>query len=58
LKKLSGKKEIKVMYNLIIAAKDTPHCNACLTLIRGGGVEAERHGESMEVIKSSSRKFQ
>ena len=35
----------------IVASKDTPLCNAWLTLLHGIGVEAERHGDSTGVIK-------
>ncbi len=34
----------------IVAAKDTPLCNAWLTLLHGIGVETERHGDSSGVI--------
>ena len=35
----------------IVAPKDTPLCNTWLTLLRGVGVEAERHGDSSGVLK-------
>jgi hypothetical protein len=35
----------------IVAPKDTPLCNAWLTLLHGIGVEAERHGDSTGVLK-------
>ena len=35
----------------IVAPKDTPLCNAWLTMLRGIGVEAERHGDSTGVLK-------
>jgi hypothetical protein len=35
----------------VVASKDTPLCNLWLTLIRGLGVEAERHGDSTGVVK-------
>lgn len=41
---------IKLGHNLVVA-KDTPLCNAWLTLLHGIGVEAERHGDSSGVIK-------
>jgi len=33
------------------AQKDTPLCNAWLTMLHGIGVEAERHGDSTGVLK-------
>jgi len=36
-------------HNLVVA-KDTPLCNAWLTLLRGSGVAVERHGDSSGVI--------
>lgn len=41
---------IKLGHN-IVASKDTPLCNAWLTLLRGLGIDAERHGDSSGVIK-------
>jgi hypothetical protein len=35
----------------IVAAKDTPLCNVWLTLLRGAGVDIERHGDSTGVLK-------
>jgi hypothetical protein len=35
----------------IVAPKDTPLCNAWLTMLHGIGVEAERHGDSSGVLK-------
>ncbi|HQW29050.1 MAG TPA: DUF1552 domain-containing protein [Verrucomicrobiales bacterium] len=35
----------------IVAPKDTPLCNAWLSLLHGVGVEAERHGDSSGVLK-------
>jgi hypothetical protein len=35
----------------IVAPKDTPLCNAWLTLLHGIGVPAERHGDSTELLK-------
>ena len=35
----------------IVASKGTPLCNLWLTLLRGVGVEAERHGDSTGVLK-------
>lgn len=35
----------------IVVSKDTPLCNAWLTLLRGIGIDAERHGDSSGVIK-------
>ena len=41
---------IKLGHN-IVAPKDTPLCNAWLTLLHGIGVNVERHGDSSDVIK-------
>ena len=41
---------IKLGHNLV-TPKDTPLCNAWLTLLHGVGVNAERHGDSTGVIK-------
>lgn len=41
---------IKLGHNLV-APKDTPLCNAWLTLLHGIGVNVERHGDSTGVIK-------
>ena len=41
---------IKLGHN-IVAQKDTPLCNAWLTLLHGIGVQAERHGDSTGVLK-------
>ena len=41
---------IKLGHNLVVS-KDTPLCNAWLTLLHGIGVQAERHGDSTGVIK-------
>jgi hypothetical protein len=35
----------------IVAPKDTPLCNAWLTLLHGVGVSAERHGDSSGLLK-------
>lgn len=35
----------------IVAPKDTPLCDAWLTMLRGVGVKAERHGDSTGVLK-------
>ncbi|MBL8828468.1 MAG: DUF1552 domain-containing protein [Planctomycetaceae bacterium] len=35
----------------IVAPRDTPLCNAWLSLLHGVGVEAERHGDSTGVLK-------
>ena len=37
--------------NWFTRTKDTPLCNAWLTLLHGIGVSAERHGDSSGVIK-------
>jgi hypothetical protein len=36
----------------IVAPKDTPLCNAWLTLLQGSGIGVERHGDSSGVLKS------
>jgi hypothetical protein len=36
----------------VVAPKDTPLCNAWLTLLRGVGVNAERHGDSTGPLKA------
>ncbi len=41
---------IKLGQNIVVS-KDTPLCNAWLTLLNGIGIEAERHGDSSGVIK-------
>lgn len=41
---------IKLGQNIVVS-KDTPLCNAWLTLLNGIGVGAERHGDSTGVIK-------
>ena len=41
---------IKLGHNIVVA-KDTPLCNAWLTLLHGIGVNAERHGDSSGVLK-------
>ena len=41
---------LKLGHN-IVAPKDTPLCNAWLTLLQGIGVKAERHGDSTGVLK-------
>lgn len=35
----------------IVTSKDTPLCNAWLTLLHGSGVKAERHGDSSGLLK-------
>ena len=35
----------------IVVPKDTPLCNAWLTLMQGSGVPVERHGDSTGAIK-------
>ena len=41
---------IKLGENIVVS-KDTPLCNAWLTMLKGVGVDAERHGDSTGVIK-------
>lgn len=40
---------VRLGHNLVVP-KDTPLCNAWLTLLRGSGVAVERHGDSTGVI--------
>ncbi len=40
---------VRLGQNLVVG-KDTPLCNAWLTLLRGSGVSVERHGDSSGVI--------
>ena len=40
---------IRLGHNLVVS-KDTPLCNAWLTLLRGSGVAVERHGDSSGTI--------
>ena len=35
----------------VVASKDTPLCNAWLTLLHGIGVEVDRHGDSSGLLK-------
>lgn len=44
-----GAAGIKLGHNLVVET-DTPLCNAWLTLLRGVGVEVERHGDSTGII--------
>jgi hypothetical protein len=44
---------IKLGQNIVVS-KDTPLCNAWLTLLHGIGIDAERHGDSSGVIKELS----
>lgn len=41
---------VKLGQNIVVP-KDTPLCNAWLTLLHGVGVKAERHGDSTGVLK-------
>jgi hypothetical protein len=41
---------LKLGHN-IVTSKDTPLCNAWLTLLHGVGVKAERHGDSTGLLK-------
>jgi hypothetical protein len=41
---------IKLGHNFVVS-KDTPLCNAWLTLLHGVGVEVERHGDSTGLLK-------
>jgi hypothetical protein len=44
-----GGSGIKLGHNVVLP-KGTPLCNAWLTLLRGSGIEVERHGDSTGVI--------
>jgi hypothetical protein len=41
---------VKLGHHLVVS-KDTPLCNAWLTLLRGSGLDVERHGDSSGVVK-------
>ena len=41
---------VKLGHHLVVS-KDTPLCNVWLTLLRGSGLELERHGDSSNVVK-------
>jgi hypothetical protein len=41
---------IKLGQHLVVS-KDTPLCNAWLTLLQGNGINVERHGDSSSVLK-------
>lgn len=41
---------LKLGHNIVVS-KDTPLCNAWLTMLHGLGIEAERHGDSSGVVK-------
>lgn len=45
-----GGANLKLGQHLVLA-KDTPLCNVWLTMLRGLGVKAERHGDSTGVVK-------
>jgi len=45
-----GGSGVKLGHHLVVA-KDTPLCNAWLTLLRGSGLEVEQHGDSSGVLK-------
>jgi hypothetical protein len=45
-----GGSGLKLGHN-IVAPKDTPLCNAWLSMLHGSGVNAERHGDSTGVLK-------
>lgn len=45
-----GGAEIRLDENIVVE-KDTPLCNAWLTLIQGIGINAERHGDSTGVVE-------
>jgi hypothetical protein len=41
---------IKLGQHLVVS-KDTPLCNLWLTLLRGSGIQIERHGDSSNVVR-------
>lgn len=41
---------VKLGHHLVVS-KDTPLCNAWLTLLRGSGIDVERHGDSSGLLK-------
>jgi hypothetical protein len=45
-----GGSGVKLGHHLVVS-KDTPLCNAWLTLLRGSGLDVERHGDSSGVVK-------
>ena len=45
-----GGASVKLGHHIVVS-KDTPLCNAWLTLLRGSGLELERHGDSSGVVK-------
>ena len=45
-----GGANLKLGQHLVLA-KDTPLCNVWLTMLRGLGIKAERHGDSTGVVK-------
>ena len=45
-----GGSGIKLGHHLVVS-KDTPLCNAWLTLLQGSGIDLERHGDSSGVVK-------
>jgi hypothetical protein len=45
-----GGSGIKLGHHLVVS-KDTPLCNAWLTLLQGSGLDLERHGDSSGVVK-------
>jgi hypothetical protein len=48
---IAGKGAGLKMGQHLVAPKDTPLCNAWLTLLQGSGVPVERHGDSTGVVK-------
>ncbi|MCE9630189.1 MAG: DUF1552 domain-containing protein [Planctomycetia bacterium] len=42
---------VKLGHNLVVP-KNTPLCNAWLTLLQGSGVEVDRHGDSTGIVES------
>ena len=45
-----GGANLKLGQHLVLS-KDTPLCNVWLTMLRGMGIDAERHGDSTGVVK-------
>jgi hypothetical protein len=45
-----GGSNIRLGQHLVVT-KDTPLCNAWLTLLQGSGISIERHGDSSGILK-------
>lgn len=47
---IGGAANLKLGHHLVVL-KDTPLCNAWLTMLLGPGVNSERHGDSTGMVK-------